>query len=121
VRQKIISGELTFEEAAKEYSEDGETASKGGDLGWFEFDQFQLESFKQAVQRLEVGEISQPVKTDFGYHLVRLDERREARKLELSKDWEQIRKWALNIKRQNEFERWVERLKEDVYIEIKEI
>lgn len=120
VRQKIISGELTFEEAAKEYSEDGETASKGGDLGWFEFDQFQLESFKQAVQRLEVGEISQPVKTDFGYHLVRLDERRDARKLDLNKDWAQIKNWALNIKRQKEFEKWVEQIKEDVYIEIKE-
>lgn len=120
LREQIVSGELTFEEAAKEYSEDKETASKGGDLGWFEFDQFQLKSFKEAVSKLGVGEISAPVKTDFGYHLVRLDERREARKLDLEKDWEQIETWALNLKRQKVFEEWVERLKKDVYIEIKE-
>jgi len=120
LRKQILSGELTFEEAAKEYSEDKETASKGGDLGWFEFDQFQLESFKQAVSNLELGEISEPVKTDFGYHLIRLDERREARKLDLEKDWEQIESWALNLKRQKVFQEWVEKLKEDVYIEIKE-
>lgn len=119
LKTKIESGEMTFAEAAEKYSKDETTASKGGKLGWFETDQFQLESFKKAVAGLKEGEISNPIKTQFGYHLVRLEKRKPARKLDIKRDWEQIENWALNIKRQNEFQRWVKSIRKDVYVDIK--
>lgn len=119
LRKQIENGDITFADAAKKYSKDETTASNGGELGWFEVDQFQLESFKKAVAGLKEGEISQPVKTQFGYHLVKLEERKKARTLDISKDWEQIESWALNIKRQKVFQEWVDQVKKDVYIEVK--
>lgn len=120
LRSEILAGKITFEEAVQKYSKDEATASKGGDLGWFQLDQFQIPSFKEAVLKLNPGEISEPVNTRFGYHLIRLDDRRAARKLDLKTDWQQIEQWALNLKRQEEFQKWVAVAKKDVYIEIKE-
>jgi peptidyl-prolyl cis-trans isomerase SurA len=120
IKEQIEKGEITFEEAAKKYSKDESTASNGGDLGWFQVDQFQIESFRNAVLGLEVGEISEPVKTRFGYHLIRLDAKKPARKLSISEDWEQIEQWALNLKRQREFQKWLADIRKDVYVEVKE-
>jgi len=119
LRAKILTGELTFSDAAKEYSKDETTASKGGDLGWFDIDQFQVPAFKEAILGLKPGDLSQPKKTQFGYHLIKLEDRKPARKLNISEDWEQLQLWALNLKRKKEFEKFVEDYKKDVYIEIK--
>ena len=119
IKAKIESGELTFEEAAAKFSKDEQTASKGGDLGWFEIDQFQIPAFKEAIEGLKVGEISEPIKTRFGYHIIRLDARRPARKLNIKDDWEQIENWALGIKRQRELQQWMAELKKEFYIEVK--
>ncbi len=119
IKAKIESGELTFEEAAEKFSKDEQTASKGGDLGWFEIDQFQIPAFKEAIEGLKVGEISEPIKTRFGYHIIRLDARRPARKLNIKDDWEQIENWALGIKRQRELQQWMAELKKEFYIEVK--
>jgi len=59
------------------------------------------------------------VKTKFGYHLILVNERKSARKIDLKSDWEQIEVWALNIKRQQEFEKWVHEIQKDIYIDIK--
>lgn len=120
LRKEILDGKLTFSNAAQKYSKDEPTTSKGGDLGWFQVDQFQIPAFKNAVVNLKPGDISEPVSTKFGYHLVRLEERREPRQLDLKADWQQIEQWALTVKRQQEFQKWVADVKKDVYIEIKE-
>ena len=119
LRAKILTGELTFADAAKEYSKDETTASKGGDLGWFDVDQFQVPAFKDAILGLKPGDLSQPKKTQFGYHLIKLEDRKPTRKLNISEDWEQLELWALNLKRKKEFEKFVEEYKKDVYIERK--
>lgn len=119
LRQRILTGEITFEEAVAQYSKDKDSNTRGGDLGWFELEAFQIPAFKDAVAGLEPGDISQPVKTRFGYHLIKVDERREERKLDIRKDWEQIESWALDLKRRKEFEEYIADIKDDVYIEIK--
>ena len=119
LRARILTGDIVFAEAAKEYSKDETTASKGGDLGWFDIDQFQVPAFEEAILGLKPGDLSQPKKTQFGYHLIKLDDRKPARKLNISEDWEQLELWALNLKRQKEFEKFVEEYKKDVYIERK--
>jgi parvulin-like peptidyl-prolyl isomerase len=64
----IQKGE-TFEDMAKEYSE-CETGAKGGDLGTFTSGVMDPE-FEKALYHLKIGEISKPVKTKFGYHLIK--------------------------------------------------
>jgi hypothetical protein len=75
VREEILSGERTFAEAAELYSQDG-TAAQGGDLGIFDRRRM-VEPFTEAAFSLPVGEVSEPVKTQFGYHLIEVLERIE--------------------------------------------
>jgi foldase protein PrsA len=74
IQAKLQAGEA-FEELAAEYGTDG-TASQGGDLGFFGEGQM-VPDFEQAAYALEVGEISDIVKTDFGYHLIKLTDKKE--------------------------------------------
>ncbi|MDP2684713.1 MAG: peptidylprolyl isomerase [bacterium] len=76
VLSKIRNEEITFAEAAAEYSEDV-TADSGGELGYFTRGQM-VPEFEAAVLALEVGEISDVVKTDYGYHIIKLIEKIEA-------------------------------------------
>ena len=71
-----IDGGKAFADAAKENSTDG-SAANGGDLGWFGLGQM-VPEFETAVKAMEPGQVSDPVKTQFGYHLIRLEETRES-------------------------------------------
>lgn len=80
IRQDIVEGRLSFEEAARTYSEDT-SASAGGDLGFFDR-QRMAPAFTEAAFDLAVGDVSEPVRTQFGYHLIectdeKLDEKGE--------------------------------------------
>jgi foldase protein PrsA len=66
-----IKGGLDFSEAAKTYSEDLPTKDKGGDLDFFPKN-YMAPEFEQAVFKMEPGQISEPVKTSYGYHLIKL-------------------------------------------------
>ena len=75
-RQQIASGQSTFEALAAQFSNDG-SARQGGDLGWVSPGQF-VPEFEQVMNALKPGEMSQPVVSRFGVHLIRLEERRQA-------------------------------------------
>jgi NIMA-interacting peptidyl-prolyl cis-trans isomerase 1 len=67
-RERIVSGEETFENLASKHS-DCSSASKGGDLGFFSSGQMQ-KPFEEATFDLNIGEISEPVWTDSGVHII---------------------------------------------------
>lgn len=71
-----IEGGADFAELARQHSRDG-AARNGGELGWFGLGMM-VQPFEDAVVALEVGEVSQPVETQFGWHLVRLNDTRLA-------------------------------------------
>lgn len=74
--EKVKAGE-DFAGLAKQYSKDPGSAEEGGELGFFGRGMM-LESFEEAVFALEIGQVSEPVKTDVGYHLIKLEERKSA-------------------------------------------
>lgn len=76
VLNKIKNEEITFAEAAAKYSDDT-TADSGGELGYFSRGQM-VPEFETVAFALEVGEISDVVKTEFGYHIIKLIEKVEA-------------------------------------------
>lgn len=71
---KIEKGE-DFAELAKEYSGDTTTKEQGGDLGFFEKGQF-VEKFEQIAFNLKAGEVAKPVRTKYGFHIIKVEERR---------------------------------------------
>lgn len=121
IRRRIVEEGESFEEMARQYSDDETTKEQGGLLGWFELDKFAetAKEFRAVAETLKVGEVSEPFKTQYGYHIMKMNDRQEARPLSLEKDWDKIEAMALEYKRQQKFREWVEELKKDLYIEIK--
>lgn len=76
ILNKINSGEISFEDAAKEHST-CPSKDSFGDLGTFTRGQM-VPEFEDATFKMNVGEISQPVKTQFGYHLIKLEDKKDA-------------------------------------------
>ncbi|BAO43432.1 peptidylprolyl isomerase [Thiolapillus brandeum] len=76
LREDIVKGKITFAEAAKKFSMDDGTASKGGSLGKFEEGRM-VPAFEKALKHLKPGDISQPVKTRYGLHLILLQGKTE--------------------------------------------
>ena len=76
IRTAIMGG-ASFEDMARTRSEDPGSAVQGGDLGFFARGRM-VKEFSDTSFALKVGVVSQPVKTSFGYHLIRVDERKEA-------------------------------------------
>ncbi|NQU85217.1 MAG: peptidylprolyl isomerase [Mariniphaga sp.] len=77
VRNKILNG-LEFKDAAFEYSEDPSAKSNRGDLGYFSAFQMVF-PFEEAAYKTPVGEISMPVRSNYGYHLLKVDDKRDAK------------------------------------------
>ncbi|MBU1881560.1 peptidyl-prolyl cis-trans isomerase, partial [bacterium] len=117
IRGKLNSGE-SFDSLAAEYSQDLESADRGGRLGWFSLNEMP-EEFRDEIAEINEGEISQPFKTQYGFHIVKLLTRRDARRLTLDQDWEYISQIVLNNKRETAYNNWLAGLKERYYIEIK--
>ncbi|MBU3192336.1 peptidylprolyl isomerase [Clostridium bowmanii] len=116
IKIEITNG-LSFEEAAQKYSKCPSSA-QGGSLGSFTRGRM-VPEFEKAAFELEVGEISEPVKTQFGYHLIKLDEKSlgEAKSLEESR--QMIVKNILNQKQNEKYISSVAELKNKYDIEIK--
>jgi peptidyl-prolyl cis-trans isomerase SurA len=111
-----LAGDLTFEAAAEKYSADTQTKANGGDLGWRQVNQLPDE-FITLAKKLPLGQVSDPVMTPLGHHLVKVKGRKEAAPLSLDSNYEALRNMARNQKILKEIEKVVTAMKDDVYIE----
>ncbi len=118
IRQKILDGS-NFGEMADKYSDDENVVKDHGHLGIFEVENMVIPQFKSVVQTMKIGDISEPFKTNFGYHIVKLNDRQAARNYSLEKDWDRIQQIALNHKMQIEYKKWISEIKKTVPIEIR--
>ncbi|KPK77466.1 MAG: hypothetical protein AMJ89_02380 [candidate division Zixibacteria bacterium SM23_73] len=114
---RLLEG-AEFGEVAKEYSCDEESRKMGGELGWYPVAQMTPE-FKEGVKDLELGEISKPIPSQFGIHILKVLDRKEQRKLTLEDDWDIIKDMARRRKTNQEVEKWVEKMRQETYVEIK--
>lgn len=90
LEKRIKEGKEDFAKLAQEYSQDG-SAAQGGDLGWFAREQM-VAPFADAAFALKPGDVSSPVRTQFGYHLIKSEEHSPAGKIPLAEASEDIRK-----------------------------
>lgn len=71
-----IKGGAKFADVAKEYSTDTSSAEKGGELGWFSVGAM-VDEFNDAAYALELNTLSEPVQSDFGYHIIEITDKRD--------------------------------------------
>lgn len=118
IRTQITEG-ASFDEMAIAQSDDENVYKDKGRLGLFETKDLKIPEFKTEVANLKIDEISFPFQTKFGYHIVKLNNRNEQRKLTLENDWERISEMALNIKIDKEYKKWIVSLRTEIPIEIR--
>ena len=116
-KRQIESGSTSFEDIARQHSEDG-SAAAGGDLGWSNPGQM-VPEFENAMNALAINGMSEPVVSRFGVHLIQVLERRTT-----TLETKQLREQARNVLREQRFEQayldWAKELRSRAYVELRE-
>lgn len=118
LRQKVKEGE-DFAALSKEHSEDPGSALKGGELGWSTPGMF-VPEFEQTMSSIAINEVSEPFRSQFGWHILQVTDRR-------MEDFSEniMRNGAENLLRQRKFSEelqvWLQEIRDEAFIEIKEI
>jgi len=116
IKKRLEKGE-DFEELAEKYSQDKESAAKGGDLGYLYRGMLPEELEKDAFS-MRVGKISGPIKSKFGYHIIKLQEKRARRKLKYNLVKDDISQLLSSSKFTKELLAFVKQLREKADIKI---
>jgi len=120
IREELRKDPSKFEELAKTNSTDTATAARGGDLGFFGQGRM-VAPFEQAAFALEhPGDISDVVKTPFGFHIIKLTERKEGNERPFDEVKERIRVNLMNQRRQDETQRRLDELRAKANVKVDE-
>jgi peptidyl-prolyl cis-trans isomerase SurA len=130
VRDSILNHDQPFELMARRHSEEDRSSENGGRVTDPQSGTRDLvldalnPSWRQTVRELDEGEISKPTKVkllngDEAYHIVRLDRRTPAHRVNLETDYDRIRQLALRDKRNRKMKEWIDRLRDEVYVDIR--
>ncbi len=114
IREKIENGD-SFAELASEYSEDPGSKIKGGDLGWMDPGDF-VPAFENVASSLSIGQVSEPFKTPFGWHILEVLERRDHDQTKTNKE-NQARNAIQTRKADEELRLWLRRIRDEAYVE----
>lgn len=123
LRDSVINGNAKFQDLAKKYSDDKETAPFGGSLGTFYLNQLD-KNLLDIVSKLKEGEISFPKRLEYapgtyGYHIVYLEKRIPQHPASLEEDYNQLKQLASEYKKQKKYQEWINDLKKKIYWEIR--
>lgn len=116
LKQRLDNKAAKFEDLARLYSNDG-SAGKGGDLGWV-YPGDTVPEFERAMNALQPGQVSNPVESPFGYHLIEVVERKTA---ELSAERQRMlaRQALREQKLEEAYEDWLRQLRDRAYVEFR--
>lgn len=117
IQTKLATGEATFEELATEHS-DCPSSERGGSLGTFGRGQM-VPEFEEAAFALDIGDVSQIVETQFGYHLIKVTDHKEAGVRSLAEVKDQLQNYLTSQKKQEALVAYIDELKADADIEYK--
>ncbi|MGH8091155.1 MAG: peptidylprolyl isomerase [Rudaea sp.] len=117
IRHRIVDGHEDFAALAKKNSQDPNSASAGGDMGWFPIDQYGA-SVATQLATLKSGEVSLPFQSDLGWHIMQLEGTREQdRTKEMRR--EQARDVIRNRKAEQAYDDFLRQLRSEAFVEIR--
>lgn len=114
IRQRVVQGGESFADLAKRFSNDS-SAPQGGELGWLNPGET-VPPFEKAMNALKIGEVSEPVQTQFGWHLILVEGRRTQ---DMAEQYlrNQVRQRLFIQRSEAEFDAWLQRLRNQSYID----
>ena len=114
IRERLVEGKESFSDLAKRFSNDS-SAPQGGDLGWLNPGET-VPPFEKAMDSLKIGEVSQPVKSQFGWHLIVVDDRRTE---DIADQFlrNQVRQKLFMQRSDAAFENWLQQVRNQSYID----
>ncbi len=118
IRARLLKGE-SFAKLAQKYSDDPGSKARGGDLGYFGKGRM-VPEFEKAAFSLKKGEISQPVKTTFGYHIIKVEDKKPARQRSFKEVEQQIRQKLLRQKQMKLRDELIAKLKKKFPVKVNE-
>jgi len=118
LKTEIENDNVEFTEVVKNYSADDDTKKIGGELGWFASDKLTPE-FVEAIFGLDVGEISDPVESEFGIHVLKVLDRQSARPMNLTDDWDRIKDFTKRDKSDKVLTTFLDKVKQKVYVDVR--
>ncbi|MFJ7679891.1 peptidylprolyl isomerase [Peribacillus sp. NPDC097197] len=110
--EKELAAGGDFAELATKYSTDAGTKEKGGSLGYFGKGNM-VKEFEDVAFNMDVNKVSDPVKTEYGYHIIKVTGKKEAKKANLEDSKPEIKEALLNNKLQEEYTVWLAEVKKD--------
>ncbi len=116
IRERVVNGRADFADMARVHSDDA-SSGRGGELDWV-YPGDTVPDFERAMQELKVGEISQPVRTPFGYHLIQVLERRAG---DISPERRRLQaRQALRERKSDEaLQEWLRQVRDRTYVELR--
>jgi peptidyl-prolyl cis-trans isomerase SurA len=105
-----------FYKAAADFSDDKTSNSNGGFLGMIDLEYYQVPELKKEISTIKTKTISSPIETDFGYHLIWVDEIQEGGPPTLETNWLELEEMALNKKKSDWYQKWINKIKLQFYI-----
>ena len=115
IKNNIINFD-DFYKAAADFSDDETSNTSGGFLGMIDLEYYQVPELKKEISTIEMKTISNPIETDFGYHLIWVDEIQKGGPPSLETNWLELEKMALNKKKSDWYQDWIQKIKSQFYI-----
>ncbi len=105
-----------FYMAAADFSDDETSNTNGGFLGMIDLDYYQVPELKKEISTITKKTVSNPIATDFGYHLIWVDEIKEGGPPTLESNWLELEEMTLNKKKSDWYQAWIQKIKSQFYI-----
>lgn len=117
IKKRLQKGE-SFDKLARRYSQDPISAKEGGSVGWVMMG-VSTPEFDRELASLGIGDISQPIKSEFGWHLIRLDDVR-SHKLSTEESINNARQMLMEQRQPNVYQEWLKQLRSTAYISLRD-
>jgi len=121
LKNKISSGTISFEDAAKEYSQDDNTKNKGGYIGLITVEQLDSNAVSQ-INQTSINGITDPVRvattgSDYGYEIIKVTAKTPEHNLTLDGDYDKVKRLSDQYKEGKELDKWINDMRETIYID----
>ncbi len=115
---RSIEDGADFVQLVKEFSQDEDSKKKGGEIGWFPLAQLP-DDIKEKISQTEIGQVTSPVVTEEGVHILKILDKKKQRTLSLEEDWDTIKEMARRKKGSELILKLIGELKEKTYVEVR--